>query len=328
MAAKAKSKKAEPTKSEPIVSFKGFDKDFRCRGFQFEIGKTYKVEGGIVACDNGFHACENPFDVWSYYPVIADDGSLSRYATVEQGGALDRHAGDSKIASAEITIRAEIALPDFIRKCVSWVIDSAKGASGERIQAASGDYSQLAASGYYSRLAASGDYSRLAASGDYSQLAASGYYSRLAASGYYSRLAASGDSSQLAASGYYSQLAASGDYSRLAASGDYSRLAASGDSSRLAASGYNSQLASSGNSSRLAASGDSSQLAASGKDSVIASSARNAVASGADGTWISLAEFNDDGKCVGFVTGCIGKDNLKPNTWYRARGGKFVEVEQ
>jgi hypothetical protein len=246
MTAKAKSKKAE-TKAEPIVSYKGFDKDFRCRGFQFEVGKTYKVEGNIVACENGFHACENPFDVWSYYPVVSDDGSFSRYAVVEQGGKTDRHSGDSKIASAEITIKAEIALPDFIRKCVSWVIDNTKGASDEPTQAASGDYS---------------------------------------------RLAASGDSSQLAASGYSSQLAASGDSSQLAASGDYS------------------------------------QLAASGKDSVIAASAPGVIVSGAEGTHISLADFDHNGKCVGFVTGCIGKDGLKPNTWYRAKGGKFVEVEQ
>jgi alkylhydroperoxidase family enzyme len=336
MTAKAKSKKAE-TKAEPIVSYKGFDKDFRCRGFQFEVGKTYKVEGNIVACENGFHACENPFDVWSYYPVVSDDGSFSRYAVVEQGGKTDRHSGDSKIASAEITIKAEIALPDFIRKCVSWVIDNTKGASDEPTQAASGDYSrlaasgdssQLAASGYSSQLAASGDYSQLAASGDYSRLAASGDSSQLAASGYSSQLAASGDYSQLAASGDYSRLAASGYSSQLAASGDYSRLAASGDSSQLAASGYSSQLAASGDSSQLAASGDYSQLAASGKDSVIAASAPGVIVSGAEGTHISLADFDHNGKCVGFVTGCIGKDGLKPNTWYRAKGGKFVEVEQ
>jgi hypothetical protein len=149
--------------------------------------------------------------------------------------------------------------------------------------------------------------------------AASGYYSKLAASGYYSKLAASGDSSKLAASGDSSQLAASGNYSQLAASGYYSKLAASGYYSKLAASGYSSQLAASGN---------SSQLAASGENSVITASAPGCTACGADGTWISLAEFERNGKCIGFATGCIGKNGLKPDTAYYAKDGKLVEVGQ
>ena len=77
---------------------------------------------------------------------------------------------------------------------------------------------------------------------------------------------------------------------------------------------------------QLAASGYSSKLAASGEDSVIAASAPNCTASGADGTWISLAEFDRNGKCVGFATGCIGKDGLKADTLYGAHKGKLVEA--
>jgi hypothetical protein len=110
-----------------------------------------------------------------------------------------------------------------------------------------------------------------------------------------------------------------------AASGDYSQLAASGDYSQLAASGYSSQLAASGDSSKLAASGDYSQLAASGKDSIIAASAPGCVATGAEGTWIALAEFDGAGKCIGFATGQIGRDGLQPDVSYRAKGGKLVQ---
>jgi hypothetical protein len=296
-------KKAQ--QAEVVTAYKAFDKNLRCRDFQFAVGETYKHDGDVKACHAGFHACTNPFDVWSYYDLID-----SRFAVVELSGALDKHDEDSKIAAAEITIKAELALPDFIKRGVAALIDAVKAATAkdEKVQADAGGYSQLAASGDSSRLAASGDYSQLAASGDYSRLAASGDSSRLAASGYYS---------QLAASGYYSRLAASGYYSRLAASGYYSQLAASGDYSRLAASGYYSQLA---------ASGDYSKLAASGDYSVISASAPNCTAKGAAGTWISLAEFDGNGKCIGFATGCIGQHNLKPDTYYRASGGKLVEA--
>ena len=199
--------------TDKIISYKGFDKDLKCRDFQFEIGKTYFHDGLVRVCESGFHACENPWDVLSYYPIID-----SRFCVVEQSGEIRTHDDDSKVASASITISVELKLPEFVKACVDWLI---KGCSAGT-EAASGAYSQLAASGYDSRVAASGNGSQLAASG------------------YDSQLAASGDGSRLAASGDCSQLAASGDRSRLAASGDDSQLAASGDDS-LVMGAYNSR---------------------------------------------------------------------------------------
>jgi len=293
-----------------IIAYKGFDAEFKCRDYQFEVGKTYEHDGKVVACESGFHSCENPLDVLSYYNLCD-----SKFAVVEVSGELSRHEGDSKIASARLHIKAELSLPEFVKAAVAYVIAACK--IGDNVQSASGDYAQLAASGYCAQLAASGDYAQLAASGDCAHLAASGDYAKLAASGDYAQLAASGDYAQLAASGYCAQLAASGYCAHLAASGDYAKLAASGDCAQLAASGDYAQLA---------ASGYCAQLAASGKDSVIASSAYNAIAKGAAGTWISLAEFNSDYKCVGFATGCIGQDGLLPDVFYRAQGGKLVQA--
>jgi DNA-binding transcriptional ArsR family regulator len=315
----AKKPKLEAT----ITAYKGFDKNLQCRGYQFEVGKTYEHTGPVVACESGFHACENPMDVWSYYDI----GNGNRFAKVSVSGEISRHKDDSKIAAGRLTVTAEIGIPDLVRDAVAWLLAATKdkGKSGDSSQlAASGDYSQLAASGDYSQLAASGDYSQLAASGHYSKLAASGYSSQLAASGHYSQLAASGDSSQLAASGHYSKLAASGYSSQLAASGDYSQLAASGHYSKLAASGHYSQLAASGDSSQLAASGYSSQLAASGHHSAIASSAPGCTASAGDGGAICLAYM--DGKRPRFAVGYVGEDGIKANTVYRVEAGRLVEV--
>jgi hypothetical protein len=282
-------------KAETVTAWKGTDKNLQCLGFQFEVGKTYTHEGSVAACSSGFHACRNPMDVWSYYPL----GDGNRFFRVQLSGKTSEHDGDTKIAAETIYVETEVTLGEMIKAGVKHTIDATLSeAKDERFLAASGNYSQLAASGYSSRLAASG------------------YSSQLAASGYSSQLAASGDSSRLAASGNYSQLAASGYSSRLAASGDSSQLAASGDSSQLAASG---------NYSQLAASGYSSRLAASGENSVIAASAPACTAKGAEGTWISLAEFKD-GKCIGFATGCIGKDGLLPDTDYIAKGGKLVSA--
>lgn len=84
----------ETTDTE-ITSVKGFNPDWTCRGFHFEIGQTYEHTGKVKACASGFHACEYPLDVFGYYPP-----GTSRYAEVRQGGAIARHSADTKIASA------------------------------------------------------------------------------------------------------------------------------------------------------------------------------------------------------------------------------------
>ena len=162
-----------------MKAYKAFDENLRCLGFQFEVGGSFEHDGEVRVCRSGFHACENPLDVWNYYPLD------SRYAVVELGGEILRHGADSKVAAGRITIRAEITLPQLINDGVAYLTGLCKtAASGKCSQlAASGDGSQLAASGKRSQLAASGDYSKLAASGDGSKLAASGYGSQLAAFG-------------------------------------------------------------------------------------------------------------------------------------------------
>jgi hypothetical protein len=131
----------------------------------------------------------------------------------------------------------------------------------------------------------------------------------------------------LAASGYGSKLAASGDWSKLAASGDLSKLAASGDLSKLAASGDLSQLAASGYGSKLAASGYGSQLAISGKNSVGANIGISGKIKGVVGSWIILAEYDNQGICLSVQSAKIDGEILKANTWYTLKDGKFTEVK-
>jgi hypothetical protein len=203
-----------PLTKTSVLAYKGFDKNLQCKDFQYVVGQSYTHTGALLMCQSGFHACENPLDVWSYYGPFE-----SRFALVELSGTVQRKENDdSKVCAASLHMKAELKLPEFINAAVQWIMDACKGSSGDKVQSASGASSRLAASGDSSQLAASGFYSRLAASGDSSQLAASGFYSRLAASGFYSQLAASGASSQLAASGASSRLAADGKDSVIASS--------------------------------------------------------------------------------------------------------------
>ena len=90
--------------------FKGFDKDLKCRGFQYEIGKEYEEQNASL-CDRGFHACEHPLDVLGYYPPI--DGN--RFCEVEIEDTGERSSDDTKICGARIKIGAEIGIKGLIK---------------------------------------------------------------------------------------------------------------------------------------------------------------------------------------------------------------------
>ena len=158
--------------AEPLLhGYKAFDADLKCRGFQYALGGTYETKEHPIRCGAvGFHWCENPLDLWSYY-----DLTTSRFAEVSASGEHSRDGSDTKVASARLTIGVELQLPDIIQKAVDWML--AKCNKGVTVD--SGNASRLAASGNASRLAASGYDSRLAASGNASRLAASGYASSL-----------------------------------------------------------------------------------------------------------------------------------------------------
>ena len=106
-----------------IKSYKGFDKDLKCKGFQYELGKDYELEGDIKVCNRGFHACENPIDVLKYYPPTNENGDLNRYCEVEQSGNTSNSNEDTKIASSKLHIGVEIGLNGLIKAGVKFILD-------------------------------------------------------------------------------------------------------------------------------------------------------------------------------------------------------------
>ena len=102
--------------SEPIIAYKGFDKDMKCRGFQYEEGKTYHMHGAVL-CKEGAHACTMPLGVLGYYPP--GDGSI--YRMVELDEVCDEKSDDSKVCAKTIKIGAEIGIPGLVKAQIEWV---------------------------------------------------------------------------------------------------------------------------------------------------------------------------------------------------------------
>ena len=158
---------------EIITSYKAFNADLTCTGgaqpFQYEIGKSYEMDGEIKACDRGFHACEYPLDVLSYYPPAG-----SRFAIVEQSGKIDRESSDSKLASSKIKIKAELNLSGLIKAAIEYTFSRSKP-EGET---ATGDRGAASATGYRGAASATGDRGAASATGKHGIAVAAGIKSR------------------------------------------------------------------------------------------------------------------------------------------------------
>ncbi|EAP6721581.1 hypothetical protein EJS94_03360 [Salmonella enterica] len=190
--------------TKEIVTFKGFNKELKCRDFQFEIGKTFHHDGKVGACGSGFHACECPFDVFSYYSP-AD----SRFAETISFGITDRKEdGDTKIASASITIKAELTLPQFIQRGIEWIWSKIDKSLEQQIMcgncsAATNTGNRSAATNTGNRSAATntGDWSAATNTGDWSAATNTGNRSAATNTGDWSAAEVSGSQSVAAAFG-------------------------------------------------------------------------------------------------------------------------------
>ena len=162
---------------------KGFDKNLRCRGFQYEVGGEYTEETAEL-CNRGPHACENPLDTLRYYRP-----GDSRYCEVEIEDNGQRSSYDSKVCGKHIKIGAEIGLKGVINAGVRFVFDKCESATEENASgwsgnaAASGVRGNAAASGWSGNAAASGVRGNAAASGESGTAAVTGCHGKASAIG-------------------------------------------------------------------------------------------------------------------------------------------------
>ena len=166
--------------------YKGFDKDLKCRGFQYEIGKEYE-ENAADICHKGFHACENPMDVFGYYNPVD-----SRYCEVDLD-ANEQTEDDSKRVGKKIKIETEIGLSGLIQAGVKFILEkvdfkSAKESNtGYRSAATNTGYQSAATNtGYQSAATNTGYQSAATNTGNRSAATNTGYQSAATNTGYQS----------------------------------------------------------------------------------------------------------------------------------------------
>ncbi|HEB2010568.1 TPA: hypothetical protein ACHD6T_004740 [Yersinia enterocolitica] len=297
---------------ETVITFKGFDQKLQCRGYQFEIGKTFTHEGKVEACGSGFHACEAPFDVFGYYSP-----ANSRYAVTESFGTIDREEdGDTKIASASITITAELTLPQFIQRGIDWIWSKVDKSLEQQIM--NGDQSAATNTGDQSAATNTGDQSAATNTGDQSAATNTGNWSAATNTGYRSAATNTGYRSAATNTGYQSAATNTGNWSAATNTGDQSAATNTGDQSAATNTGDQSAATNTG---------DQSAAEVSGSQSVAASFGEGGKAKASENGAIVLCYRDDDGEIIHIRASKVGENGIKPDVWYSLNeDGEFKEA--
>ena len=287
-----------------IIAYKGFDKNLKCRDFQYEVGKEYEMDGDIKCCKRGFHACESPLEVFDHYDMLN-----SRFAKVEQSGEIDKEENSTKVCSSKIKVKAELKLADIINLGVEWIKDITSPSKLKKETDLNDNGNNSA------QIGSSGDYAQIGSSGDSAQIGSSGDYAKIGSSGDSAKIGSSGDSAQIGSSGDYAKIGSSGDYAQIGSSGDYAQIGSSGDYAQIGSSG------------------DYAKIESTGNHSVVMTAGNNSIAKAKIGSWITLAEWKKDHKdgkwkpvCV--KTEQVDGEHIKANTFYKLVDGEFKEVEE
>ncbi|EMA3967771.1 hypothetical protein U2845_002068 [Salmonella enterica] len=317
--------------TKEIVTFKGFNKDLKCRGFQFAIGETFHHDGKVEACGSGFHACECPFDVFSYYPPAE-----SRYAETISFGVIDREEiGDTKIASASITIKAELTLPQFIQRGIEWIWSKIDKSLEQQIM--TGDQSAATNTGNRSAATNTGNQSAATNTGDQSAATNTGYRSAATNTGNRSAATNTGDQSAATNTGDRSAATNTGDQSAATNTGDqsaatntgnWSAATNTGNWSAATNTGNRSAATNTGNRSAATNTGNWSAAEVSGSQSVAAAFGIEGKARASEGAAIVLCYRDEDGELIHIRASKVGENGIMPDTWYQLdEDGEFVECE-
>ncbi|MDR2146420.1 MAG: hypothetical protein LBE91_08185 [Tannerella sp.] len=321
----------EKNKTATVTGYKGFNSKLQCipngEVFQFKIGNEYEEETANL-CNSGFHFCENPLDIFYYYPP-----SDSRYCQIEASDVSEQRESDTKRCCKKIKIAAEINLHGLISAGVKFILekinwkDSAVTNTGYQSAATNtGNYSAATNTGNYSAATNTGYQSAATNTGYQSAAMNTGYQSAATNTGYQSAATNTGDQSAATNTGNYSAATNTGYQSVATNTGNYSAAMNTGYQSAATNTGDQSAATNTGNYSVAMNTGYQSAATVKGENSVAISTGYMGMAKAPKGSAIVLVERDNNGKLLSIKSAIIDGKKLKENTFYQLENEKFKEV--
>ena len=341
-------------KSNPIIAYKGFNGDLSCRDFMYEVGKEYHLDNDndINVCCNGFHACQNPLDVFVYYPM----SSYTRYAMVMLWGDVDFANDGKKICATDIMIVKEIGIDEMVTVGIMYSFPKIKINENDKTShdmiisrknadsiynphyvgrvASCGSNTSILSTGHWQKIASSGDWDDIYAIGECAEIStngrlpiikSNGINHHISTSGYASRIISHGNDVSVSASDR-AEIYSDGKNATLYASCMDSQIASIGDNANICISSTHGYVNSCGSDARIMSLEDKSTIESTGERALVMSAGHNTRARAKVGSWIVLTEYDDNKniKCV--KAEYVDGKRIKEDTWYQLKKGKFIEV--
>ena len=305
-----------------MKAYKGFDENLKCRDFQYEIGKEYE-EANAKLCETGFHACENPIDVFTYYPP-----ANSRYCDVDLKDVTDESSDDSKKCGKRIRINAEIGIKGIVDAFIKFTLEHIP--SGNHAATNTGDQSAATNTGDRSAATNTGHQSAATNTGYRSAATNTGDWSASTNTGHQSAATNTGDRSVATNTGHQSAATNTGHQSAATNTGHRSAATNTGDRSVATNTGDWSASTNTGYRSASTNTGDYSAAIVTGDESVAMATGIYGKAKGSIGCYLVIAEWkmtNGEWHIVDVKSTKVDGVKIKADIFYQLVDGKFVEVE-
>ena len=281
--------------------YKGFDKGLICRGKQYKVGEVFE-EPEAILCERGIHFCKSLTEVFRYYsPATSEYCEVEALAPVIEGW--------NKCVTTKLRIVRQLSLQELIEEDKKYCKERVKGRHRRE------DYSIASVDEGFSTTSNTGFRSIASATSDYSTASTTGISSRASTAGHLSAASATGDCSKVSCSAIRSIASSTGYNSIVSTTEDYSIASAVGNWSNVHSAGDYSIASNTA--------GAKSSVAVTGKHSVAVNIGCDGKVKGALGCLLVALDI----KNARWVTAVVDGTDIKPNVWYKANHGRFVEAE-
>lgn len=332
-----------------VIAFKGFDKDLKCNGFQYEVGKEYELPADgkqPIACEYGFHACENPIDALLFY-FINQSCEISRFCKVEQSGMMSVDVRNIKTASSKIRILEEMTVEQFVKCCANYVYErylnnvtsfvSEYDETTEKFSSILSDegmkqtnvvlktsFASAYISGFSSTaylrnirdfVESTGSYQKIVMDFERQEVNTSGGFATVCSTGFYPKIKSSGDNARIVTAGYKPEIHSSGNFAKIAVF-DHNAF--------IESTGYESMIYVAGHSSRIRVSGSCTKVNVVGERAEIVCLGKHCKVKATIGSKITLVEWYEAKNApVSIKTEIVDGERIKAGVWHIIRNGKF-----
>lgn len=288
------------SRENAITAFKAFNEDFTCRSFQYEVGKSYHIDGEITICKRGFHACKNPLDIFEYYPIFN-----SKIAIVKLWGVVDLLLGidnpnidvyDNKLCASNIYIEKELNFTDLIEYFINFA----------KTQGCKSDFLM-------------GDYCKLISDRKY--ISNRSYGSQMLLDRHRIQCTSIGNSNNIQINGNFSTLILTGFYNNINIIGNKSKVMSFFNNNKIIINGNSPRIYSQGTNTDITVFGSEPKIHSEGKYSRITCFGCNPCIKANKGSCIIISDEGYRTAKVVYVDG----DTIKEDTWYTYCNGKPVE---